>query len=138
MTITAENLIMTKTTNVFVATLFLLFVSGCMSSGSLSQSQDAMTMQEIYDAHFENLAYDEKDYVFLHDREDTSKNSETVVEAVEQMFPTLKNPFLVMYVYPNLDAEDGTPIPGYWTTFPMYEQIEFALPGEEANIGDDD
>ena len=95
-------------------------------------------MEEIYEAHFVSLAYDENDFVFLHDRADSSHLSESVVENIEQTFPTLKNPFLVMYVYPNLDAEDGTPIPGYWTTFPMYEQIEFALPGEVIESGDSD
>lgn len=95
-------------------------------------------MEEIYEAHFVNLAYDEKDFVFLHDRADSSHLSESVVENIEQTFPTLKNPFLVMYVYPHLDAEDGTPIPGYWTTFPMYKQIEFALPREVIDSGDSD
>ena len=138
MTVMAENLNMTKITNFLVVALLLSLIPGCMSSGSLSQAQDALTMQEIYDAHFENLAYDESEFVFLHDREDTSKLSDAIVEQVVETFPTLKNPFLVMYVYPHLDPEDGTPIPGYWTTFPMYEQIEFALAGEVIETGDVD
>lgn len=95
-------------------------------------------MEEIYEAHFINLAYEKSDYVFLHEREDSSHVSEAVIENTEQTFPTLKNPFLVMYVYPHLDEEDGTPIPGYWTVFPLYEQIQFALPGEETDSGDRD
>lgn len=129
---------MIKITNFLLAASVLLLISGCMSSGSLTNTQDEPTMEEIYEAHFVNLAYDEKDFVFLHDRADSSHLSESVVETIKQTFPTLKNPFLVMYVYPHLDAEDGTPIPGYWTTFPMYEQIEFALPGEVIDSGDSD
>ena len=129
---------MNKINCFLLATLVPLLISGCMSSGSLTHSQDAPTMEEIYEAHFVDLTYDENDFVFLHDREDSSHFSEAVIENIEQTFPTLKNPFLIMYVYPHLDSEDGTPIPGYWTTFPMYEQIEFALPGEVINSGDSD
>ena len=138
MTATDENLNMTKTTNFFMVVSMLLLVSGCMSSGSISHTKNAHTMEEIYEAHFVNLAYEKSDYVFLHDQEDSSRISESVVDNTKQTFPTLKNPFLVMYVYPHLDPEDGTPKPGYWTAFPMYEQIEFALPGEEIDSGESD
>ena len=138
MTVTGVNSNMIKIINFLLAVSVLLLISGCVSSGSLTHTQNAPTMEEIYEAHFFTLAYDEKDFVFLHDRDDSSHISEVVVENLEQTFPTLKNPFLVMYVYPHLDAEDGTPIPGYWTTFPMYEQIEFALPGELIDSGDRD
>ena len=45
-------------------------------------------------------------------------------------FQRLANPVLHMYVYPHLVTEDRVPIPGYWTVFPMYERIEYALRGE--------
>jgi conjugative transfer region lipoprotein (TIGR03751 family) len=48
---------------------------------------------------------------------------------IEALFPTLPNPQLVMYVYPHL-GEDGAPVPGYATAFPLYEHVEYALPGE--------
>jgi hypothetical protein len=48
---------------------------------------------------------------------------------LDALFPTLPNPHLVMYVFPHL-SEDGAPVPGYATSFPMYEKTEYALPGE--------
>lgn len=48
---------------------------------------------------------------------------------LEQLFPVLPNPQLVMYVYPHLTPK-GRPVPGYTTAFKMYEKDEFALPGE--------
>lgn len=138
MTRTDANSNMNKINCFLLATLVPLLISGCMSSGSLTHSQDSPTMEEIYEAHFVDLTYDEQDFVFLHDREDSSLFSEVFIQNIEHTFPTLKNPFLVMYVYPHLEPEDGTPIPGYWTTFPMYEQIEFALPGEVIDSGDSD
>jgi len=35
-----------------------------------------------------------------------------------------------MYVFPHLAGEAHAPVPGYATAFPMYEQVEYALPGE--------
>ena len=34
-----------------------------------------------------------------------------------------------MYVYPHL-AQGRYPVPGYFTAFPMYERVEYLLPGE--------
>jgi len=49
-------------------------------------------------------------------------------DEIEVLFPRLPNPTLVMYVFPHLAGE--APVPGYATAFPMYEQVEYALPGE--------
>ena len=35
-----------------------------------------------------------------------------------------------MFVFPHLAEREGVPVPGYATTFPMYERVEYALPGE--------
>lgn len=48
---------------------------------------------------------------------------------IEQLFPVLPNPQIVMYVYPHL-TEKGRPVPGYSTAFKMYDKDEYALPGE--------
>lgn len=53
----------------------------------------------------------------------------SAVEPIQQRFARLANPDLVMVVYPHL-AKGKYPVPGYVTVFPMYEQTEYALPGE--------
>jgi hypothetical protein len=35
-----------------------------------------------------------------------------------------------MYIFPHLSGSERTPVPGYVTTFPFYETVEYALPGE--------
>ena len=52
---------------------------------------------------------------------------------IDVLFPRLPNPTLVMYVFPHLAGETRAPVPGYTTAFPMYEQVEYALPGEVPN-----
>ena len=49
---------------------------------------------------------------------------------INLFFPRLSNPTMVMYVFPHLAGETQAPVPGYATAFPMYEQVEYALPGE--------
>jgi conjugative transfer region lipoprotein (TIGR03751 family) len=49
---------------------------------------------------------------------------------IDAHFPRLPNPDLVMYVFPHLSA-DAYPVPGYATVVPMYERVEYALPGEK-------
>lgn len=55
--------------------------------------------------------------------------SRTQENEIQQTFPRLPNPDMVMYVFPHL-ADGNTPVPGYSTVFPFYSQVEYALPGE--------
>ncbi|MBU9819898.1 TIGR03751 family conjugal transfer lipoprotein [Rahnella sp. BCC 1045] len=55
--------------------------------------------------------------------------SRTQENEIQQTFPRLPNPDMVMYVYPHI-ADGNAPIPGYSTVFPFYSQIQYALPGE--------
>jgi conjugative transfer region lipoprotein (TIGR03751 family) len=45
------------------------------------------------------------------------------------LFPRLTNPDLCMYIYPHLSSENAT-IPGYSSCFSLYDQNQYALPGE--------
>ncbi|AKE61298.1 conjugal transfer protein [Citrobacter amalonaticus Y19] len=55
--------------------------------------------------------------------------SRTQENEIQQTFPRLPNPDMVMYVFPHL-AGGNTPVPGYSTVFPFYSQVQYALPGE--------
>lgn len=44
-------------------------------------------------------------------------------------FRRLPNPDLEMHVYPHL-ARGKYPVPGYVTVFPMFESVQYAMPGE--------
>ena len=56
--------------------------------------------------------------------------SREVYNELDTTFPRLPNPTLVMYVFPHLAGDEALPVPGYVTTFPLYERVEYALPGE--------
>jgi len=49
---------------------------------------------------------------------------------VDRLFVRLPNPDLVMYIFPHLTGRHPVPVPGYSTVFPLYEHVQYALPGE--------
>lgn len=53
---------------------------------------------------------------------------------LEHTFPRLANPTLVMTIYPHLAGPTGAPVPGYLTRFTLYDQVEYALPGEVLDV----
>jgi len=49
---------------------------------------------------------------------------------IYSQFHRLPNPDLVMYVFPHLAGTDPVPVPGYSTVFPLYQRVQYAMPGE--------
>lgn len=58
----------------------------------------------------------------------------TVDNELDTLFPRLANPDLVIYVYPHLATRTRAPIPGYSTVIPLYERVEYRLPGESLMV----
>ena len=54
----------------------------------------------------------------------------TAANEIHHQFPRLPNPDLVMYVFPHLAGTDPVPVPGYSTVFPLYQRVQYAMPGE--------
>lgn len=54
----------------------------------------------------------------------------TAATEIYRQFHRLPNPDLVMFVFPHLAGTDPVPVPGYTTLFPLYQRVQYALPGE--------
>jgi conjugative transfer region lipoprotein (TIGR03751 family) len=122
-----------------ISAVWLLALAGCAGTKESLLPQGGPTMLEIYQQHFERmetesaqggarerlrlrpLASEESDLAGYTRAADTEGQS---------LFRHLPNPTLVMYVFPHLSTEEGHPVPGYATSFPMYEHPPYALPGE--------
>lgn len=115
------------------------WLAACAGGKDVILPQDGKTMLEIYHEHFERtrmqaqpgaarerlpLRSVRKEELDLHGY---TRDADHEIRAI---FPRLPNPTLVMYVFPHLSGEEGHPVPGYATSFPMYERVEYALPGE--------
>lgn len=121
----------------------LLSATGCAALREAPVlPRDLPTMQQIYDQHHQRQAQDALTAARAVAQQRTAATggvpdgdralaafSRSAYNEIELLFPRLPNPTLVMYVDPHLTAA-GYPVPGYTTAFPLYEKVEYALPGE--------
>jgi conjugative transfer region lipoprotein (TIGR03751 family) len=127
------------TTTLAIA-LISLVLGGCASTKDAVLPRDGPPMEAIYDAHMRELGAQDPTVVrgALGTRRINSGENNLhgyTREAFNELdvsFPRLPNPSLVMYVFPHLAGAERTPVPGYATTFPLFERVEYALPGEVA------
>lgn len=118
--------------------LISLMMTGCASTKKAVLPQDGPSMKEIYEHHINEM--NTRDPVSLRQElgsrgiqmgeSDLNGYTRDAANEIEATFPRIPNPTLVMYVFPHLAGEEAVPVPGYATSFPMYEHIEYALPGE--------
>lgn len=59
-----------------------------------------------------------------------TRYTRTARNEVYRQFQRLPNPDLTMYVYPHIAGTDPVPVPGYTTVFPLYQRVQYAMPGE--------
>ena len=118
--------------------LISLVLAGCASTKDAVLPQDGPSMQAIYEDHVNTMNAQDPQVIRgeLGDRPVVTGEAaldgytREAFNEIDVLFPRLPNPTLVMYVFPHLAGEARAPVPGYTTAFPMYEQVEYALPGE--------
>jgi conjugative transfer region lipoprotein (TIGR03751 family) len=103
--------------------------------------REGATMSEIYRAHMNGAADSAangataapRDRLPARALDDDLLTSQrrAVSDPVNERFQRLPNPDLTLYVFSHL-AQGRYPVPGYSTVFPMYETVQYALPGEVA------
>ncbi|EFR0662731.1 TIGR03751 family conjugal transfer lipoprotein [Salmonella enterica] len=123
----------------FMAGIFIVALSGCSSSKEELLPPGDSTMMEIWQGNApsphtvvkgrETLRRGLSSQETLASERIDESYSRTQENELSQIFPRLPNPDMVMYIFPHL-AEGNTPVPGYSTVFPFYEQTQYALPGE--------
>jgi len=113
-------------------------VTGCAGSKETVLPDDGRTIEGIYNDHFSDIGLDDsqaarkalKHRPVHKNEQDLSGFTRQAHDELDRHFPRLPNPTLVMYVFPHLAGSERVPIPGYATTFTLYRQVEYALPGE--------
>ena len=113
-----------------VVLISVLGVTSCTSMKSLTNPEENSNMEQIYEKFFEE---GKSDYL----KDDAIPYSDQFFARTEQLnqygipnFKKLPNPTIYVYVFQHLAEDARVPVPGYWTAFPLYERVEYALPGE--------
>ena len=113
-----------------------VLIVGCASTKETVLPQEGPTMKSIYDQHMVDVQKPDHRRTIGGQplpRSGIEHYQGFVREAaneIDTVFPRLPNPTLVMYLFPHLSGSERAPVPGYVTTFPFYEKVEYALPGE--------
>ena len=118
--------------------LISLVLAGCASTKDTVLPQDGPPMKAIYEDHVQEMNARDPQILrgelgnrpILTGESALQGYTREAFNVIDVLFPRLPNPSLVMYVFPHLAGEAQAPVPGYATAFPMYEQVEYALPGE--------
>jgi conjugative transfer region lipoprotein (TIGR03751 family) len=118
--------------------LISLVLAGCASTKDTVLPQDGPSMKAIYESHVREMNARDPNVIRGELGSRATVTGEAALQGytreafneIDVLFPRLLNPTLVMYVFPHLAGETQAPVPGYATAFPMYEQVEYALPGE--------
>jgi conjugative transfer region lipoprotein (TIGR03751 family) len=113
-------------------------LAGCAGSKDTILPADGPSMKTIYTEHFNDIGMRDtlrvraelKSRPLETDAADLAGYTRDAFNELDAHFPRLPNPTLVMYVFPHLAGAERVPVPGYATTFPLYRQVEYALPGE--------
>lgn len=120
----------------------LLLLSGCASSPEKLLPHGDETMLDIWNQQTHGGA-NPSTRILLDARQalrrplqsplpqvDQTPYTRTAQNEIYRQFQRLPNPDLVMYVFPHLAGSDPVPVPGYSTVFPLYQRVQYALPGE--------
>ena len=135
-------------TNLRLPTAALILISALLAACGTTGTKDSILptglkpMGQIYKEHFERGKAPPEHApgaldMTLPKSHDTKLYGTLRVAAstLDHTFPRLANPTLVMTIYPHLAGPSGAPVPGYATRFTLYEQTEYAQPGEFIEAG---
>ena len=123
---------------ILISALGLISLAGCASTKEAVLPQDGPSMKAIYEDHIHEMNARDPQVIrgelghrpILTGEAALQGYTRDAFNEIDVLFPRLPNPTLVMYVFPHLAGDAQAPVPGYATAFPMYEQVEYALPGE--------
>lgn len=117
--------------------ILLCLISGCAYQKTpFELAQDGPTMKQNYEAHLSGKK-PQKNNVMSIGNTDISRNLENDINyfnSVERAYKRLANPEFEMYIYPHRATTHGVIIPGYSVNFPMYDKVQYSLPGDRTDV----
>jgi conjugative transfer region lipoprotein (TIGR03751 family) len=123
--------------NAVLTLLVAITLSACSTAGD-TMPQGGPTMSQVYEEAMQKSNGATLDQARAQISAPVSYNSidqlspytRTANNEINNLFPLLPNPQIVMYIYPHLAEQDEAPVPGYSTAFSLFEREHYALPGE--------
>jgi len=106
-------------------------ITGCSSTPNVVPDSGPSTL-DVYKSHMNSTTSQKRMYRKIRDKNiDLVGYTRDSSNEINLIFPKLPNPEIVMFIFPHMTNKDR-PVPGYSTSFMMYDKIEYAMPGEIA------
>lgn len=109
---------------ILIVVLVTVLIEGC--STKLPNDSANRSLFEVYQDFASRKSLQRR--ALRHSPVDLTAYTRTVHNELDVQFPLLPNPSIVLFVFPHIVGE--APIPGYATTFHLYQKHHYALPGE--------
>ena len=114
----------------FYYTAIIIFLSSCAANkASLVDETQLKTMKEVYQ---ERVAQPLNNKIALRpirsDNQDLIGHAKNIESTLNEQFPRLENPDLVVYIRPHFRGK--APVPGYYTKLSLYKNTPYRLQGE--------
>lgn len=126
-------------------------LSGCTAPGKNMLPHGDMTMAQIYrvqtglaapsdtQGNSDNTTFSNQFDISSYQGKPTpvtpvsDQYTDDAQNQINSQFKVLPNPNIAAYIFPHMSHYSGTdvPVPGYTTTFFLYEKNHYAMPGEE-------
>lgn len=114
--------------------LVLSLLTGCTTAGN-AIPKGGPTMAQVYEeamqksngGTIEQVREKINNPISVECNNHQSDFTRTSENEINNLFPTLANPQIVMYVYPHVTGIDETPVPGYGTVFPLYDKVHYSM-----------
>jgi len=129
--------------NAMTAVLMAATVAGCATNSEQLLSHDDGTMLDVWNKQTGGTQNGQAGQELLDARQalrrplmeplipsSSMPYTRTAQNEVYRQFHRLPNPDLVMYIFPHWAGTDPVPVPGYSTVFPLYQRVQYAMPGE--------
>ena len=140
-----------KISSLLISLTSIVLMSGCTTPGKNMLPHGDMTMAQIYrvqtglagssdtqsngDNTSSNNQFDVSSYQgrTTHVIPVNDQYTDDAQNQINSEFKVLPNPNIAAYIFPHMSHYSGTnvPVPGYTTTFFLYEKNHYAMPGEE-------
>ncbi len=140
-----------KISSLLISLTSIVLLNGCTTPGKNMLPHGDMTMAQIYrvqtglagpsdtQGNGDNTSSNNQFDVSRYQGKTTHVipvNDQYMDDAQNQInseFKVLPNPNVAAYIFPHMSHYSGTnvPVPGYTTTFFLYEKNHYAMPGEE-------
>jgi len=124
----------------FLPVILISTLSGCATKDTLLPIPE-QDMKAVYESHMRGVGdgqlFDSRSVLrrpMIEGDVELSEYVRTEKNQLESKFKKIPNPTMYMFVAPHLSTRSKVPIPGYLTEFSMWEQDNYALPGEISDL----